>query len=158
LRSTFATYNLSEDFILPRANLLQGQKEASLQVSQTSQGLSLWPALQDPTLLLPFLLTKIQSTLNRVLPHTLMITVSSTKVQKTVWYPERHIYATHSEGPVNCHLHYLEPSLPYYANYHRWIRPQEPILGDSGHPIYLPVTSPTQELSFVNGNNITTYG
>jgi hypothetical protein len=51
----------------------------------------------------------------------------------------------------------LEPSLPCHANYYRWTKLQEPILGDSGHPIYCPVTRPTQGLSITNGNNTTTY-
>jgi hypothetical protein len=36
--------------------------------------------------------------------------------------------------------------------------PQEPIVGDSGLPIYHSVTRPTQGLSFANGNDATTQG
>jgi hypothetical protein len=74
------------------------------------------------------------------------------------WYSQRPSYATDSGVPANCYLYYLEPSLPYHANHYRWIKLQEPILGDSGHPIYHPVTRPTQELSFLNGNDNTIHG
>jgi hypothetical protein len=76
----------------------------------------------------------------------------------TTWYPQWPSYTTHSGGPFSHCLCYMEPSLTCYANHHRSTMSQEPILGDSGHPIYRPVTRPTQGLSFANGNDVTTYG
>jgi hypothetical protein len=49
-------------------------------------------------------------------------------------YSQRPSSISHFGGPVNCSLHYLEPLLPSHANHHKWIRPQEPILGDCGCP------------------------
>jgi hypothetical protein len=76
----------------------------------------------------------------------------------SAWYPQRHRYAFHSGGPANHHLRYLEPLLPCHANHHGWMRPQEPILGDSGHLIYCLVTRSTEGLSFANDNNVTRHG
>jgi hypothetical protein len=80
------------------------------------------------------------------------------KARDSAWYPQRDSYATHSGGPANHHLRYLELSLPCHANHHKWTRLQEPILGDSGHPIHCPVTRPTQGLSFPNGYDAITHG
>jgi hypothetical protein len=74
------------------------------------------------------------------------------------WYLQRSSYATHFGGPFSHYLCYLELSLLCHANHHRWMRLQEHILGESGHPIYHLVTRPTQELSFANGNDTTTHG
>jgi hypothetical protein len=84
VKNTLATYNEPEDFMRLRVTPLQDQKTAHLEALHTSQRLSLWPALQDPAALLPIPLTRTQSTLNSASPAALMITVSSTRVPKTL--------------------------------------------------------------------------
>jgi hypothetical protein len=79
-------------------------------------------------------------------------------VKDSAWYLQRPSYATNFGGPFSHHLHYRQPLLQCHANHHRWTRPQEPIIGESSHPIYRPATKPTQGLSFTNGNDATTRG
>jgi hypothetical protein len=86
--------SVSENYLihiqLPRRLLasecdpLQGQKVPHLQASHTFQELSLWPALQDLVPLLPLPLRRKQSTPNRASPPAIIITVSSTKVQRNL--------------------------------------------------------------------------
>jgi hypothetical protein len=79
-------------------------------------------------------------------------------MKDSAWYPQGPSYATHFGGPANHRLHYLKSSLPCHANYYKWMRLQDPILGDSSRPIYHLVTKYTQGLSFVKGNATNIYG
>jgi hypothetical protein len=80
-----------EHFLLLRVITLQGKKAAHLQAPYTSQGVTIWPALLDPAPLLPFPVTRTQSTLNKASPPTMIITVLSIRAQKSVPGIHNHI-------------------------------------------------------------------
>jgi hypothetical protein len=84
VKGTLTTYNMPDDFMLPRATLLLSQKADHLQAPHTSQGLSLWLALQDPAPLLPFPLMRKESMPNRASLPAMIITVPFIKVQRTI--------------------------------------------------------------------------